>query len=166
MNEDLLLVELKKNCKQYGKELREMLTALDLTILGNDVQEQHFKDIYNRVLEENEFFAAEECSRGDVVVKKGDRITDESFTFLLSEEDFDRWQKISLPYCVEEDLVDENGYFITNWSMMVIEEKNKVFEFICKKVLPKEIGDFFYENRWNITIQNRVIDITKKSFVA
>lgn len=166
MENEILLAELQKNCKQHGKELREMLTALDLTILGRDVQEQHFKEIYNRVLAENEFFAEEECKRGDVVVRKGDRITDETFTFLLSKDDFERWLKLCAPYCVEENLTDEKGFYITNWSMMVVDEKNKVFEFICHNVLPKELGDFFYEKKWNITVQDKVIDITRKSFVA
>lgn len=164
MEKEFLLAELQKNCKKYSKELLDMLKELDLTILGNEVQESQFKEIYKRVLTENEFFAKEEFERGGIEIRKGDRITDEEFTFLLSDDDFDRYQNLCIPYYVEENLTDENGYYITNWSMMVVESRNKIFDFICKKVLPKELGDFFYERKWNITVQEKVIDITKQAF--
>lgn len=162
MNEMILLAELKKNCKKYEKELLEMMEVLDLTILGDEVQEQQFKDIYNRVLSENEFLCAKEFRR-DTGIKVGERILDENRMFLLSDEDFDKVSELALPYFVEKNLTDETGRYVTNWSMKVIEEKNNVFDFICKKILPKELGDFFYEKRWSLTVQNKVIDITRKS---
>ena len=162
MNEMILLAELRKNCKKYEKTLLEMMQVLDLTILGDEVQEQQFKDIYNRVLSENEFLCAKEFKR-DTGVKIGERITDESRMFLLSDEDFDKVGKLALPYFVEQKLTDETGRYITNWSMKVIEEKNNVFDFICKNILPKELGDFFYEKRWSLMTQDKVIDITRKS---
>lgn len=165
MDEKVLLAELKSNCKKYENTLLEMMKVLDLTILGDEVQEQQFKDIYNRVLSENEFFCAKEYRR-DTGIKVGDRILDESRMFLLSDDDFDKVGELALPYFVKENLTDETGRFVTNWSMKVIEEKNNVFDFVCKNILPKELGDFFYERKWNLTVQNKVIDITRKSIAA
>jgi len=165
MEKEMLLAELTKNCKKYGKELFEMMKVLDLTILGDKVQEQQFKDIHNRVLSENEFYAEKDVSRR-IPVRKGDRITDEKYDFLMSKDDFDKYQELCLPYYVNGNLTDEKGYFITNWSMKVIEEKNNVFDFICKKVLPKELGDVFYEQRWRLTVQDKVIDLTRKAIAA
>jgi len=165
MEEQRLLSVLKENCKANEKTLIEMMKVLDLTILGDEIQEQQFKDIYNRVLSENTFVCAREFKR-ETGFKVGDRILDESMMFLLSEEDFDKVGKLALPYFVEEKLTDESGRYITNWSMKVVEEKNNVFAFICKKILPKELGDFFYERRWNIVVQDKVINATRKSIVA
>ncbi len=165
MEEQRLLSVLKENCKANEKTLIEMMKVLDLTILGDEIQEQQFKDIYNRVLSENTFVCAKEFKR-ETGFKVGDRILDESMMFLLSEEDFDKVGKLALPYFVEEKLTDESGRYITNWSMKVVEEKNNVFAFICKKILPKELGDFFYERRWNIVVQDKVINATRKSIVA
>lgn len=165
MEEQRLLSVLKENCKANEKTLIEMMKVLDLTILGDEIQEQQFKDIYNRVLSENTFVCAKEFKR-ETGFKVGDRILDESMMFLLSEEDFDKVGELALPYFVEEKLTDESGRYITNWSMKVVEEKNNVFAFICKKILPKELGDFFYERRWNIVVQDKVINATRKSIVA
>ena len=166
MEKEILLAELQKNCNAYRNEMNDLLTELELTILGNEIQEEEFKVIYNHVLSENEFFSTEDFQRGDKEIRKGDRITEEEFTFLMSENDFERYQKLCVPYFVKENLTDENGYYITNWSRMVVDAKNKLFDFICHKVLPKELGNLFFEQRWNITVQNKVIDITKEAFAA
>lgn len=166
MEKEILLAELQKNCNAYRNEMNDLLKELELTILGNEIQEEEFKVIYEYVLSKNEFFATDDFKRGEKEIHKGERILEEEFTFLMSDDDFRRYQKLCVPYFVQENLTDERGYLITNWSRMVVDTKNKLFDFICHKVLPKELGNLFFEQRWNITVQNKVIDITKEAFAA
>ena len=166
MEKEILLAELQKNCNAYRNEMNDLLKELELTILGNEIQDQEFKVIYEYVLSKNEFFATDDFKRGEKEIHKGERILEEEFTFLMSDDDFRRYQKLCVPYFVQENLTDERGFLITNWSRMVVDAKNKLFDFICHKVLPKELGNLFFEQRWNITVQNKVIDITKEAFAA
>ena len=137
MEKEILLAELQKNCNAYRNEMNDLLKELELTILGNEIQEEEFKVIYEYVLSKNEFFATDDFKRGEKEIHKGERILEEEFTFLMSDDDFRRYQKLCVPYFVQENLTDERGFLITNWSRMVVDTKNKLFDFICHKFLPK-----------------------------
>ena len=95
MEETILMAELKKNCDTNREKLFELLKVYDLTELGYQVQEQRCKDVYNKVLSENEFFASRDVARTEIEV--GERITDEEFAFLLSDEDCDRLNALAHP---------------------------------------------------------------------
>ena len=164
MEEKKMLAEMMKNFGEKKNALKELVKTYQVAKLGDEVQEEHIKEVHNRVLSENEFFAVDECSRGKVAVKVGDRITDEEFEFLLSDEDFDRMQKLAAPILVAEKVTDEDGCFLTNWSMMKVEAVNKLFEYVCKEVLPEKEGAELYEFRWHYMTQQKVLDLTCKLF--
>ena len=164
MEEKKMLAEMMKNFGEKKNALKELVMTYQVAKLGDEVQEEHIKEVHNRVLSENEFFAGDECSRGKVAVKVGDRITDEEFAFLLSDEDFDRMQKLAAPILVAEKVTDEDGCFLTNWSMMKVEAVNKLFEYVCKEVLPEKEGAELYEFRWHYMTQQKVLDLTCKLF--
>ena len=92
MEEIRLTAELKKNCETNRKKLSKLMKVYDLCVLGYDIQEQRCKDVYNKVLSENEFYVSRDMKRAEI--KVGERITDEKFDFLLSDEDFDRLQTL------------------------------------------------------------------------
>jgi len=163
MDEKILLAELTKNCGKKKEKVLELLKAFDLANLGYKMQEQQCKDVHNRVLTEHEFFCVREFKRG-TDINVGDRITDDEFLFLLSDEDFDRVMKLSRPIMVEEKITDENGYFLENWAEMRCDARCKLVEYIILEIIPEALRPIFWENRIRITIQEKLIKITKEAF--
>lgn len=159
MEKTILTAELKKNCEKNQKKLSELLKVYDLTVLGYQVQEQRCKDVYNKVLSENEFYAKRDCGRCEI--KVGDRITDEKFDFLLSDEDFDRLQTLARPIFVAEGITDENGYFIENWVTKKVSARKELVEFIIQNIVPSEMREKFWEARQNITQTDKLISIMR-----
>lgn len=159
MEENRLTAELKKNCETNREKLSELLKVYDLTVLGYDMQEQRCKDVYNKVLSENEFFAS--CDVARTEIKVGERITDEKFDFLLSDEDFDRLQALALPILVAEGITDESGYFIENWVTKRVSARKDLVEFIIQNIVPFEMRKTFWEARQNIVQTDKLIDIMR-----
>ncbi len=159
MKETILTAELKKNCETNREKLSELLKVYDLCVLGYDMQEQRCKDVYNKVLSENEFYASRDMKR--VEVKIGERITDEKFDFLLSDEDFDRLQTLARPIFVAEGITDENGYFIEDWVTKKVSARKELVEFIIQNIVPNEMRVKFWEVRHNIVQTDKLIDIMR-----
>ena len=163
MEEKILLAELTKNCGEKKEKLMDLLKTFDLAELGRKIDDEREKEISNRVLAENEFFCCKECSR-DTGFKAGERITDEEFTFLLSESDFQKYLKIRRPLLVAEKLCDENGYYLTNWGKITCDARYALVEFIIDEIVPKSIAGIFRENIYSIVMQEKLIKITKQAF--
>ena len=166
MEKEILLAELTKNCGEKKGKLMDLLKAFDLAELGSKVQRQQFKDIENKVLKENVFL----CGHPEMKVRCddqpifGERITDEKWDFLLSDDDFDRLQSLILPLYVEANLTDEKGYYVTNWDMIACEARCELVEYIIKEVIPTAFRKLFWENRDRIVFQEKLIKITKEAF--
>ena len=159
MEEIRLTEELKKNCETNREKLSELMKVYDLCVLGYDMQEQRCKDVYNKVLSENEFYAKRDCGRCEV--KIGERITDEKFDFLLSDEDFDRLQALAHPIFVADGITDENGYFIENWVTKKVSARKELVEFIIQKIVPNEMRGTFWEARYNIVQMDKLINLMR-----
>lgn len=159
MEEIRLTAELKKNCETNRDKLSELLKVYDLCVLGYDMQEQRCKDVYNKVLSENEFYASRDVARAEI--KIGERITDEKFNFLLSDEDFDRLQALARPIFVAEGITDENGYFIENWATKKVHARKDLVEFIIQNIVPSEMREKFWEVRHNIVLTDKLIEIMR-----
>ena len=159
MEEIRLTAELKLNCEKNREKLSELLKVYDLTVLGYDMQEQRCKDVYNKVLSENEFYAKRDCGRCEV--KIGERITDEKFDFLLSDEDFDRLQTMARPIFVAEGITDENDYFIENWVTKKVSARKELVEFIIQNIVPSEMRETFWETKHNIVQTDKLIEIMR-----
>ena len=160
MEEEKMLSELIQNrCKNVDK-LRELLEAYDLAEIGRKTQDQHVIDICNRVLQENEFFASDECER--IGIKIGDRITDEKDDFLLSDEDYFRVHELMRPILVAENVTNEKGYFITDWSSKSSKAWVELVNFIIQKILPAPFRETFWENRFNVLKMDKLIESVRK----
>ena len=159
MEKTILTAEFKKNCETNREKLSELLKVYDLTELGYQVQEQRCKDVYNKVLSENEFFASRDVARTEI--KVGERITDEKFDFLLSDEDFDRLQTLARPIFVAEGITDENDYFIENWVTKKVSARKELVEFIIQNIVPFEMRETFWEARQNIVQTDKLISIMR-----
>ena len=159
MEKTILTAELKKNCETNREKLSELLKVYDLTVLGYQVQEQRCKDVYNKVLAENEFYASRDIERTEI--KVGERITDEKFDFLLSDEDFDRLQTLARPIFVAEGITDENDYFIENWVTKKVSARKELVEFIIQNIVPSEMREKFWEAKHNIVQMDKLINLMR-----
>lgn len=165
MEEKILLAELTKNCGEKKEKLMDLLQAFDLACIGYDLQDQHAKDIHNRVLRENEFLCAREFSR-DKRIKLGERITDEEFLFLLSDRDFDKVMELARPILVEEKVTDENGYFLEDWVTIRANARNELVHFLIFEIIPESLRHHFDCCVWNIVKSDKLIDIFRNSLKA
>lgn len=159
MEEIRLTAELKKNCETNREKLSKLIKSYDLCVLGYDIQEKRCKDVYNKVLSENEFFANRDVARTEI--KVGERITDEKFDFLLSDEEFDRLQTLANPIFVSEGITDENGYFIENWVTKKVHARKTLVEFIIQNIVPIEMRETFREAKHSIVLTDKLIEIMR-----
>lgn len=159
MEQKKLLAELKKNCETNREKLSELLKVYELTVLGYQVQEQRCKDVYNKVLSENEFFASRDIE--STGIKVGERITDEKFDFLLSDEDFDRLQTLARPIFVAEGIIDEDDYFIEDWVTKKVSARKELVEFIIQNIVPNEMRETFWEAKHNIVQMDKLINLMR-----
>lgn len=160
MEQEKMLSELIQNrCKNVDK-LRELLETYDLADASDKMQEQRVKEIYNRVLRENEFFAVQDslCSN----IKIGDRITDEKQDFLMSEEDFERMLDLAQPILFAEKITDERGYCINDWASKRNKTWVELVNFIIQKILPSPFRETFWENRFNVPKMDKLIESVRK----
>ena len=160
MEQEKMLSELIQNrCKNVDK-LRELLETYDLADASDKMQEQRVREIYNRVLRENEFFAVQDslCSN----IKIGDRITNEKQDFLMSEEDFERMLDLAQPILFAEKITDEKGYCINDWASKRNKTWVELVNFIIQKILPAPFRETFWENRFNVPKMDKLIESVRK----
>lgn len=159
MNEKKLLAELTKNCEGKKQKLFDLLKVFELAKLGYEMQDEMCDDVYNDVLKNNEFFCAKDVDRTGL--KVGDRITDEKFMFLLSDEDFEELLRLAAPIMVERKITDEKGYFLVDWCTKMVVARKELVEFILDEILPKELSDGLDCCRWNVVHSDKLINILK-----
>lgn len=160
MEEEKMLSELIENRNANIEKLRELLATYDAAVIGYRLQEQQEKDICNRVLRENEFFASTEFER--IGIKTGDRITDEKDEFLLSEEDFQRVNDLMLPILVAENVTNEKGYYIIDWASKRSNAWVELVNFIIQKILPTPFRETYWEFRLHVAKMDKLIEAVRK----
>lgn len=102
--------ELVNNKKAEIVELQHMYL---LKQIENEIIQERFKEVYNKVLSDNPFFSNRDCeqSRNGNKVSKGNRILSSDDQWCMSTEDYDRFLEI----CRKEDfaagLTDEEGKY-------------------------------------------------------
>lgn len=159
MNNAKMIAELESNCKKNMEQLCELFKAYDLAKLGYDMQEEQTKGCYNAVLAENVFTASKEYTRGGISTPE--TVTDESDLFLLSDEDFEKVQKLAAPKLVAAGVTNERGYYTTDWLGIKGDARRALVVFIIDKILPEAFKVQFEEAKLNITYQHKLIDITR-----
>lgn len=159
MNNAKMIAELESNCKANFNQLCELFKAYDLAKIGYDMQEEQTKECYNAVLAENVFTASKEYTRGGISTPE--TVTNESSLFLLSDEDFEKVQKLAAPKLVAAGVTDERGYYITDWLGIKGDARRALVDFIINKILPDAFKAQFEEAKRNITYQYKLIDITR-----
>ena len=163
MEQEIIKAAFVKNYDTHKQQLLERYKVMELSRLVRDMQQQHFKDIENRVLAQHEFRAKQKCSER-LGIKLGDRIKDAEYSFLLSEDDFTRLQELMLPVWVEEGLTDKSGRFIKNWDMIAIEAEQEFASYVIDNIVPAEHQQRLREGIKNsIILSDKLINIFAKA---
>lgn len=159
MDQIKMMAELKTNCETNINKLAELFKAYDMAELGYKAQWEQSKECHTEALKNNCFYAAEDCERAGI--KGGDRITEEEFPFLLSDDDFDHLQKLTLPILVKKGITDEKGYYLTDWLGLKCEARRALIGFILDNILPNALRIEFASARMNITHEEKLMAILR-----
>lgn len=100
--------ELANNRKAEIVELQHMYL---LKQIENEIVQERFKEVYNKVLAENSFYSDCDCerSRSGNKIFKGDRILSSDNQWLMNTEDYDRFLEICRKENFAAGLTDEEG---------------------------------------------------------
>lgn len=124
--------ELANNRKAEIVELQHMYL---LKQIENEIVQERFKEVYNKVLAENPFYSDRDCERSKSGnnISKGDRILSSDDQWLMSTEDYDRFLKICRKEFYAAGLTDEEGKYIeeTNTENQLSDIKERL---ICLSV--------------------------------
>lgn len=131
-------VELANNRKAEIMELQHMYL---LKQIENEIVQGRFKEVDNKVLEENPFYSDRDCERSESGnrISKGDRILSSDNQWLMSTEDYDKFLEI----CRKEDFVagltDEEGRYTdeTNTENQLNDIKEKLIR-LSVEILPDD----------------------------
>lgn len=152
-----LTAELLENCEANIHTLKNAMKVYEMAKLGYDLQEQRSKEIYTRVLSEHEFYASIDCI--ELGVKAGDRIIEDKYDYLLSEEDFQKLLKLARPLHVKEGITNNDGVYIVNYHQIKVEAMNSLVDFIIQYILPQSIRQEFWLVRRNVVREKQLISI-------
>lgn len=147
--------ELKANCEQHREKLMNLKKEYKLAKLGLEMYEQQEKEIDNKVLAENVFTVEEDCPRMNM--KKGDRITREEETFLMSDADFQRYQELTTKGTAAAGLTTEDGYYITNWHMISVKAKQALVNFLLDYIVPAPMRCQMEGCRASVVYQDKLL---------
>lgn len=141
MKKQILLERFAELANSRKAEIVELQHMYLLKQIENEIVQERFKEIYNKVLAENPFHSDRDCERcrSGNKISKGDRILSSDDQWCMSTEDYDRFLEI----CRKEDfaagLTDEEGRYTeeTNTENQLKDIKEKL---ICLsvKILPDD----------------------------
>lgn len=154
------------NVKANIQQLAELFKAYDLAKLGYKMQEEQSKQCYTEALQAGEYHAAEGYNMRSVNINEGDRVTDEKYSWLLSDVDFDRLQTATLRLLVRDGVTDERGYYITDWLGIKGDARRALVDFIIDTILPTGMREQFAAVRLNIVQTDKLLDIVRPIVAA
>ena len=161
-----MTAEFTANVKANIQQLAELFKAYDLAELGYKMQEEQSKQCYTEALQAGEYHAAEGYNMRGVNINEGDRVTDEKYSWLLSDVDFDRLQTAALRLLVRDGVTDERGYYITDWLGIKGDVSRAFVNFIIDAILPDGMKEQFSAVRLNIVQTDKLLDIVRPIVAA
>ena len=98
MENKTLLERFTENANSRNAEIVELRHKYLLKQIENEIVQERFKEVDNKVLAENPFYSDRDCerSRNGNKISKGDRILSSDDQWCMSTEDYDRFLKILL----------------------------------------------------------------------
>ena len=147
--------ELAANVKQHKTTLLDLSKKYELAKLGLEVFDQQTKEIYNKILAENVFTVSNDCPRMNL--KPGDRITDEEDTFLMSEDDWQRYMELTGAAMTAAGLTTEDGTYTTNWHQIQTAAKTELVNFLIDRIITAALRSQFAKVRDSIIWQDKIL---------
>ena len=109
--------------------------------IENEMVQERFKEVYNKVLAENPFYSNRDCerSRSGNRISKGDRILSSDDQWLMSTEDYDRFLEICRKEYFAAGLTDKEGRYTkeTNTENQLRDIKEKLIR-LSVEILPDD----------------------------
>lgn len=114
-----------------------MQIAYRLKEAENEIVQERFRKVYNKVLEENPFYSNRDCDRKGI--SKGDRILLSDCQWLMSENDYDKFLKICVKEFYLAGLTDEEGRYTKegNTENQLSDIKEKLI-YLSVEILPDD----------------------------
>lgn len=159
-----MIAEFAVNVKTNIKQLSDLFKAYDLAKLGYKMQEEREKECYNEVLASTPFYTEKDSERCGI--KAGERVTKEFYTFLLSEEDFNRLLDLALPILEREDIINAEGNYVTDWLGIKVDARRALVDFIIDTILPDGMREQFSVVRLNIVQTDKLLEIVRPIVAA
>lgn len=152
--------ELRRNILANGPRMHDLFLQYDLSTLKEKLQQEQVKEIYDAVLAENDFrIGREDYTPMDVNdPKPGDRITSDDWSFLLSDDDFERLQAIAAPRLHASGVTDEEGRYRIDCLGMKVQAFRSLVEFIISRILPESMKKTFAENKDSVVPMEKLIN--------
>ena len=130
--------ELANNRKAEIMELQHMYL---LKQIENEIVQGRFKEVDNKVLEENPFYSDRDCKRSESGnrISKGDRILSSDDQWLMSIEDYNKFLEICKKENYVVGLTDEEGRYTeeTNTENQLKDIKEKLIR-LSVEILPED----------------------------
>lgn len=143
VNKTLLerFTELVNNRKAEIVELQHIYL---LKQIENEIVQERFKEVFNKVLEENPFYSDRDCerSRSGNKISKGDRILSSDDQWFMSTEDYDKFLEICRKEFFAAGLTDEEGKYTeeTNTENQLNDIKEKLIR-LSVEILPDDFSN-------------------------
>ncbi len=122
-------------------EIVELQHMYSLKQIENEIVQERFKEIYNKVLAENSFYSDHDCkqSRNGNKISKGDRILLSDDQWLMSKKDHNRFLEICRKENFVAGLTDEDGRYVekTNTEHQLNDIKEKLIH-LSVEILPDD----------------------------
>ena len=160
-----MTAEFTANVKANIQQLAELFKAYDLAELCDEVQEARIKECYAEALKNAVYCSDKYWGRG-LNIKPGDRITDPNLMYYLGKNDFARLLKESNKITLREGITDKDGCYITPWTIIKVDARRALVDFIIDTILPDGMREQFSAVRLNIVQTDKLLDIVRPIVAA
>lgn len=136
-----LLERFTETANSRKAEIVELQHMYLLKQIENEIVQERFKEVYNKVLAENPFYSDRDCerNRSGNKISKGDRIFSSDDQWCMSTEDYDRFLEICKKEFFATGLTDEEGRYTeeTNTENQLNDIKEKLIH-LSVEILPDD----------------------------
>lgn len=159
MTQELIKIPTETNLQK----LKELFAAFDIAKTGYDVQKNHIREICKQVIQNNIFHAGRDYKYGDIVINKGDRITDDNFSFIIDDAEIEQYYDILGNSLFEAGIANEQGYYITDWLTMIGDSRRALLYYSMENLIsdwmPADAKKYIYNN---VVAADKFINIIRK----
>ena len=141
MENKTLLERFTKIANSRKAEIVELQYLYLFKQIENDIVQERFKEVYNKVLAENIFYSDKdyEGCENRKKISKGDRILSHSDEWCMSESEYERYLKLCCEGFYKANLTDKEGNYTeeTNTENQLRDLKEKLIR-LAVEILPDD----------------------------